>query len=417
LSPDAERECFALELTFDYGVRRKGASPAVRSLISVAAEPAGIQGRIELARRTTRGGAARLGADDHGEIRMEQLVTEDRQELGTEAASEGRPWIVNRSEIPASSVAELVVRRFLGHSQLADATACPAATLALIEVRPGREVEVRSHATPSLLVILKGTADLTGKECAPVEEGDVVTLPRNHEYGFRAVGPAGLQALLVTFLEGDKPEQIEARTYEQLVARNEQRTREALASPYFRLLHEGDLNSARSRTRFRDCVRVFSDFFQTFLLTRQAMCRDTEYNALFNEHLVEELGHNLLLRSPESKRIFTDPVLLATSTWFAHQMLILDNAGKAVVNLVLETAGYHFHSLAKPVFEGDEAQTFFDTHAEADEHHKDVGVELLEGHTPEGYVRLQRVLEESWDAFGAMSQRIVDLVQQDEASS
>jgi hypothetical protein len=117
-----------------------------------------------------------------------------------------------------------------------------------------------------------------------------------------------------------------------------------------------------------------------------------------------------MLRMPEDPRIATDAILKATSGWFCHQMMVLDNAGKAVVNLVLETAGYHFHSLASPVFRGDEGETYFDTHAEADEHHKDIGVDLLEGLRPDTYRELYDVLESSWNMLEAVTQRIFELV-------
>jgi hypothetical protein len=162
-----------------------------------------------------------------------------------------------------------------------------------------------------------------------------------------------------------------------------------------------------------ECLRVFSDAFQVFLFTRQAMCREDAFQALFAEHLAEEFGHNQMLQTPQDSRIVSDPVLKATSSWFCQQMLVLDNAGKVVVNLVLETAGYHFHSLAAPVFKGEAGEKYFDTHAEADEHHKDIGVELLEGLHPDTYELLYRVLEDSYDMLEALTQRIFELATAD----
>ncbi len=81
----------------------------------------------------------------------EQLAADRREARGGEASS---PAVVNRDEIPATVVANLAVRRFLSHARLGEATACPAACLALIEAKPGREVGLRSHASPSLVIVL-----------------------------------------------------------------------------------------------------------------------------------------------------------------------------------------------------------------------------------------------------------------------
>jgi hypothetical protein len=110
-------------------------------------------------------------------------------------------------------------------------------------------------------------------------------------------------------------------------------------------------------------------------------------------------------------------VLRAMSSWFCHQMLVLDNAEKAVVTLALETGGYYFGTLSMPLFEGDSAQRYFDTHAEDDAHHKDLSIQLLEGLHPHTYVRLQRVLDSTWDMIDAMTSRFAYLIELDAGSS
>jgi hypothetical protein len=202
-----------------------------------------------------------------------------------------------------------------------------------------------------------------------------------------------------------------------VLARNEARLHTWLRTPYFRMLHDGTLNSNRMRARFMQCIRIFSDIFQTFLFSRQAMCRENDYHSAFLDHLTEEFGHNKLLRAANELRISADPSLQATLSWFCHQMLVLDNAGKAIVNLVLETGGYHFHNLAKPVFSGDDVQEYFDTHAEDDEQHKDLGLSLLQDQHPLTYANLLHVLDGSWDMLDATTQRIFELVHLQETSS
>ncbi len=253
---------------------------------------------------------------------------------------------------------------------------------------------------------MRGAGEITGKERASLEEGDVVTLPADHEYGFTKVGSDGLQALLVTFPGGVRAGASDVTSLPQLLARNEARTRLTLEGPYFRMLASGVLESNRNRDRFRDAARVLSDAFQVMLFTRQATAVDPEYAEIFHEHLEEEIGHNRLLSVPRERWAERDPVLRATAAWFCHQMLVLDNAGKAVVHLVLETAGFHFHTLAKPVLASDVSADYFAAHSEADDEHKDVVIRLLEGQRPETYRRLHRVLEDAWDMFDALSARI-----------
>jgi len=249
-----------------------------------------------------------------------------------------------------------------------------------------------------------------------VQQGDVITLPRGEEYGFTAVGSDGLHALHVAFREDDAASSQAVTSLPALLERNEVRTQLILNNPFFLIWRERRLDSERKRALMRECLRVFADSFQTFLFTRQAMCRDDDYAVTFGEHLLEELGHNKLLDASGDRRATTDPVLRATSSWFCYQMLTLDNSGKAVVNLVLETAGYYLGVLAKPVYEGEDSANYFDTHAIGDAEHKETCVRLLEDEHPQTYRRLHRVLEDTWDMLDAMTTRIARLVSQEMSS-
>jgi hypothetical protein len=324
-----------------------------------------------------------------------------------------RPSVIPRSEIPLSTAPEdsdLEVQPFVAHRLLKQATASTAVELAWIRARHGYDVGLRSHPLPGLLIVLGGEAELVGQVRRRVAQGDVVTLPSHHEYGFRAVGPQGLTALHVLFREQRRTFPSAEASFEHLIARNEVRVQEILKTPWFQLLAKGQLPES-TRSAAREVLRVFSDAFQTFLFTRQATCRDEDYRKPFNAHLLEELGHNDLLTVSGNERIWRDPILKATSAWFCHQMLVQDNAGKAVVNLVLETAGYHFHELARPAFASDVAARYFNLHAEEDELHKDVAVDLLRGEHPETYRRLHRVLEDTWDMLETMTRRFAHLVE------
>jgi hypothetical protein len=324
------------------------------------------------------------------------------------------PRLVPRSDIPISSApadVDLEVRPFLAHGALSSIIPPSAVTLAWTHARPGMDVGLRSHPTPGLLIVLQGKAELLGRTPRPVQQGDVITLPSHHEYGFTDVGPDGLDALLVEFREQGEMTPEQALTLEQLLNRNEEHARAALESPFFLLLRDGALSTDRERSMLYEALRVFSDAFQMIMFTRQATCRDEQYRAIFDAHLLEELGHNKLLTVTGHPRAVHDPILQATSSWFCHQMLVLDNIGKAVVHVVLETAGHHFHNLAKSVFGNGECAEYFHTHAAGDEGHVELGLRLLEGQHPDTYHRLTQILDDSWRMFDTMGTRIAYLVE------
>lgn len=331
-----------------------------------------------------------------------------------EQRESARPSIVPRVAVPISSAPEdtgLEIRHFQAHDILSQAVPDSVA-LAWTYARHGQDVALRSHANPGLLIVLQGKAELVGAAPRHVEQGDVITVPANQAYGFTNVGRQGLQALHVAFRADTDVGSAGVLTCEELVAYNEKRARAALKSPFFRLLHSSTLNAESRRKVMREALRVFSDAFQVMLFSRQALCRDRAYQSVFDEHMQEELGHNKLLDVTGDPRVTSDPILNATSAWFCHQMLVLDNAGKAIVHLVLETAGHHFHTLATSVFASDRSSRYFVTHAQDDERHKELAMHLLRGQHPLAYARLYKVLEESWDMFEAMSSRIAKLVDQ-----
>ncbi|HVJ15542.1 MAG TPA: hypothetical protein VM686_08875 [Polyangiaceae bacterium] len=326
-----------------------------------------------------------------------------------------KPWIVRRAEVPvstASAEVEAEVRQLLAHPSLGLALAGAAASVSWIEVGYGRELTPRFHETPSLLVVVHGKALLTGGAPAGIEAGDVVTIPAKEAYGIAGVAQQGLRAMHVILAEVQRETAPEPYSLERLLERNLLRCSAILETPYFRMLRDGGLD-AKTRDRFLQCSRVFSDAFQVFLLTRQAMCREDSFQAVFGEHLEEEFGHNEMLPARQLK-ITADPILKATSSWFCQQMLVLDNAGKLVVNLALETAAYHVFNLGRRLFRGSAGEGYFDTHAEADEHHKDMGVELLDGLHPDTYEQLYGVLEDSYDMIEAVTHRIFELATADE---
>jgi hypothetical protein len=259
-----------------------------------------------------------------------------------------------------------------------------------------------------LLVILSGSAKLTGKVRRVVEQGDVVTLPPDEEYGFTAVGSHGLRALRVSFRERRETQARDVTTLEGLLETNELRTHLILNNPFFLLWRDARIDGKATRRMMRECLRLFADALQTFMFTRQAMDRDTEYASLFGEP-VDASGCGETAEVHERPPITIDPVLRATSSWFVHQILTLDSSGKAVVNLVLETARHYLRLLTSAAQTGRRPS---DATRPGATEQVNPWVRVLELENPDqhAYRRLHAVLEATWDMLDAMTTRIASLV-------
>jgi hypothetical protein len=267
-----------------------------------------------------------------------------------------------------------------------------AVALELVQLPPG-ELGARRASARCLFIVLDGQADLLAGGHHAIRTGDTITIPESFAYGLTA-GPKGLEALVVSFPNGQGETVKEVLTLEQLLARNQERTRASLEKPFFQKLAGDARQDPADRARFRDHLRVFSDAFQTLLFARQATCSDANRAALFANHLREELGHGDPPAGPDARPVAFDPVLHATASWFCNQMFLLDDLDKIVVNLVLETA----------------RAKYFETRV-ADGERQKLGLHLLRDQPPQVYRRLAAVLERSWDMFEAMTGRIVELVE------
>lgn len=321
------------------------------------------------------------------------------------------------------------VEGFATHPLLQSAVPGEAVAFSWVRVPPGGAWSVEAQKARGLLIVLEGRASLLGAGDRIVERGDVATLPPGQSYEIVDQFGTGLSALEVRFDPGVatdtthatagrlSPPPVEAPfTLEGLLAKNEALAEEVLKNPYFRMIQEGGLDTEETRGLFRDRLRVFCDAFQTFLFARQATCADESYKGVFVEHLMEEIGHNDLMKVTGNKRRF-DAVLEATSNWFCHQMLVQDNVGKAAIHLVLETGGDYFHNLAKPAFDADVSAEYFKTHAEDDERHKQMSIDLLGGQTSATYERLEGTVADAWHMIDAMTRRIYRLVQSERGAS
>jgi hypothetical protein len=200
-------------------------------------------------------------------------------------------------------------------------------------------------------------------------------------------------------------------TLKNILAYNEKRLHEHVQRPFFRILEDGTLLDQKKRDIFLSCLYVWSESFQQVMFSRQATSVDKRYQSIFLDHLTEELGHNKLLEEYKDKVKINDPILKATSIWFVHNMFLLDNVGKAaLVHLVLETSGDEFHTRAAPFLSQYVSTDYFDLHAELDQGHAEMGMELLKYQHPVTYAMILKLIEESWDMFETLMDRIVYLV-------
>jgi hypothetical protein len=180
---------------------------------------------------------------------------------------------------------------------------------------------------------------------------------------------------------------------DSLLERNEIRTQLILNNSFFLLWREGKLGDEQARRTMLDCLTLLADTFGTFPSSRQA---DEQSNVGSHDALAAR-----------------DPILVATSTWYRHQVLTLDEAGKRVLGLVLETVGYYLGVLAGSVLAGDDAESAFDTPAEREARQKETYSRFPLGERSHAYGYLHTVLEDTWDMLDQATTRIAMLVSRD----
>jgi hypothetical protein len=200
---------------------------------------------------------------------------------------------------------------------------------------------------------------------------------------------------------------------EALVAHSMARQKIFVRSSVFSAMTERrTLEDARQRNVILACARRFSTNFQTLLFTRQALCVDPKFQPTFLRHLTEEIGHDKLLAADDMPAPIDDAVFEAIVTWFSYQMVVLDNVERtALMHLVLEVAGDHFHAVAAPYLREKVRSGYFDVHAELDAGHANMGVELLDGLGPATYQRLAGIVDRGWDMMEATFERVSQLIE------
>jgi hypothetical protein len=199
-------------------------------------------------------------------------------------------------------------------------------------------------------------------------------------------------------------------TLQDLIDVNRQRIEKFLNTPIMLLLNDKILETDQNKEIFLATLQVWSNYFQRIMYARQAFCFEEPYMSLFRLHLEEEFGHDILLQKEHtSGLVIEDNYIDAAGMWFLNKMLSSSNLEKLIiVNLVLESCGDVFYNKVFPFFEANMRKSggFFQIHALADEHHSEVGKELLSHHSSATYSQLIKILNESWDMLEIILDRI-----------
>lgn len=200
---------------------------------------------------------------------------------------------------------------------------------------------------------------------------------------------------------------------ENLLAYNQQRLEDFQKRPLFTILQNGTLADAKKRQIFLDSMQIWTEGNQTLLFARQATCHDPYFQLIFLKHLQEEIGHDELYNNRPNRANFSDPIMEAITTWFLHQMFVLDNLEKAtIIHLGIESASDVYHKIAKPQLVRYINEAYFAAH-DVDVEHIAMGIKLLSGYSPKVYLRLKTVLGKAWDMLTAMVDRVAYLVEAD----
>jgi hypothetical protein len=203
---------------------------------------------------------------------------------------------------------------------------------------------------------------------------------------------------------------IKGNTSKDLLIYNKERIELFKISKIMKLLDEGILESAVNRETFLAALQGWSNYFQRVMYARQAFCFEEPYYSLFLKHLEEEFGHDILLKKEHTTGlVIRDAYIEAAGTWFLNRMLSSTNLEKLlIVNLVLESCGDVFYNKVFPFFKANMKKKggFFHIHAEADEDHSQLGMNLLKNLNDDVYVHLIDLTKQSWDMIEIILDRI-----------
>jgi len=280
----------------------------------------------------------------------------------------------------------------------------------------GEVLKAHTHPIQSMMIIHAGAGEVFGDLCHPLHAGDVLVVPSGCAHGFVG-GPLGMSAVTVQFGRGfyteGKPRIAFAESEASLNAvlkLNEQRLDRFTRSALFELFESGALDDTRRRSAFVGALRVWGSARQRLLLSQAACSSDTKYAPAFFRELQSGLGTPSAGDELEAAgSTIRDAELGALANWFVYQMFLLDAPEKAVLtHLVLETATEALQNAAIAVPAGDAIASAIGSRARGTQGNVGI-VALLRRESPRNYARLRNIVDEGWDMFEAMTNRVVDI--------
>jgi hypothetical protein len=155
-------------------------------------------------------------------------------------------------------------------------------------------------------------------------------------------------------------------------------------------------------------MQVWFDAEPTLLLRRLASCADPKYSRAFARDIDDDFGRGLRRQGraePAISAAGSDVRMIAFVSWFSYQMAVLDNAEKAVIELVIRSAIAAYQGAAAPSL----AQFTSQRHFHYSQGRTSVGADLLRDQSAAGFARLRAILDEAWSMFAAMTDRVVEL--------
>lgn len=200
-------------------------------------------------------------------------------------------------------------------------------------------------------------------------------------------------------------------TLNQLLEKNKSYAEAYKTSSLMQLITSSSMEGKSYRMKLLDCIQVFSDYFQKVVMLRQVFCGNNKFLTVAQQHLEEEFLHNIsLLKDRNNRPPIWDPILEATSSWFAWKMFTLDNEEKTLlVHLVLETSANIFFQAAHKVMQKYGETNYFKIHSEVDAEHEEMGFALLNNIHPQKYADLLEIQKQGWDMLNATCERIAAL--------
>lgn len=288
-------------------------------------------------------------------------------------------------------------------------------SLGWVRLKYGEVLLPQVHPVQSLMVFYAGSGTILGDMEGPVAKDDVAVIPAGCKHGFVG-GPGGLYGLSIRLgevLESASEHTVRAvdgfaaeSSFSGLLDHNQKCLQDFQKRAIFELLRDGTLEEPMKRKKFLEALEIWSDGSQSLRLCRQASCLDPKYATSFSRDGYRAPRLKVSRLRPAAAK--QDATMRAISDWFTYQMFVLDNAEKVAVQLVIESATCAYQNVATVSLglapnDGGSAERLSQATLDA---------QLLRDQSARSCARLHCIIDEAWEMFSAMTDRLVELTRQ-----